>query len=106
MENNTFGSKYPNSWMSSSGGGAFTITGIKSIPSLVLTDAKYIFVLKGLDCKVLFVDKVVFAEDPLFAKILGPFVNGMNGLNNTYEFKFEEGQLAALMEEYFFFKEE
>jgi hypothetical protein len=45
-------------------------------------------------------------EDPLFAKITDPFVVGMSGLNSRYEYKFEEGQLAALMEEYFFFKEE
>ena len=95
MENETFGSKYPTMWYNSN-----------SIVSLVLTDAKYISILKGSDCTALFVDKVVFAEDPLFAKILGPFVNGMDGLNNTYEFKFEEGQLADLMDEYFFFKEE
>lgn len=93
MENETLGSKYPTMWYNSN-----------SIVSLVLTDAKYISILKGSDCKALFVDRVVFAEDPLFSKIISPFVNGMK--NNTYEFKFEEGQLADLMEEYFFFKEE
>jgi hypothetical protein len=75
-------------------------------PTLVLDSANYIPKLKGSSYKKLFVYRLVLVEDPLFAKITDPFVVGMSGLNSRYEYKFEEGQLAALMEEYFFFKEE
>jgi hypothetical protein len=116
MENDTW---YPNTnmWMSTSiNTGANTISGIIggstmtgfTEPTLVLDNTTFIPMLRGTSCKRLAVSAVVLKEDLLLAKIIAPFAVSINcGLiNNSYKYEFAEGQLAALMEEYFFFKEE
>jgi hypothetical protein len=115
MENDT---NYPamNMWLSSSANinsyttaniSANTITGFTSTePTLVLDNTSLIHVLKGSNYKRLQVSQIVLAENPFFAEIIAAFAVGVNCTNNRYKYEFAEGQLAALMEEYFFFKEE
>jgi hypothetical protein len=85
--------------------GGSTMTGITE-PTLVLDNTSPIHVLKGSNYKRLQVSQIVLTENPLFAEIIAGFAVGLNCTNNRYKYEFEEGQLAALMEEYFFFKEE
>lgn len=116
MENDTWGRYSPdmNMWLNTSANtiSANTINTINSIsgiitePTLVLDSVSYIPMLRGSAHKRLIVSAVGLVKDPLFAKIIAPFQVGLSTVTNTYEYKFEEGQLAALMEEYFFFKEE
>lgn len=88
-------------------GGSTNITGFTSTePTLVLDNTSPIHVLKGSNYKRLQVSQIVLTENPLFAEIIAGFAVGLNCTNNRYKYEFEEGQLAALMEEYFFFKEE
>jgi hypothetical protein len=85
--------------------GGSTMTGITE-PTLVLDNTSLIHVLKGSSYKRLQVSQIVLAENPFFAEIIAAFVVGVNCTNNRYKYEFAEGQLAALMEEYYFFKEE